>query len=120
MKISFVVPTGDVVNERRDRFLTRFMGACWHESAGKSIKIFGLKGYICTRCHMFFSVRNDFSTPEDFIKLFQWAKNEPGLEEFIARFKPKDFMNEKHGSRARKQFADDLYKILSAGGKEDV
>jgi len=112
MKISFVVPMGDVINEKRDRFLTRAMGGCWHET-GEPVKIFGLKGNICTRCHMFFSVRNDFSTLEDFIKLFEWAKNQPDLAEFMARFKPGDFLNEKKGPGMRKKFADGLYEILS-------
>ena len=117
MKISFVVPTGDVVNQERDRFLTSRMGACWHESSGETVRKLGQNGFICTKCGMFYSVQNDFSMPEDFIKLYEWAKNNPALEEFTRGFKPADFMNEKKGPRTRKKFADGVYKILSEGGQ---
>lgn len=119
MKISFVVPTGDIVNEERDRFLTQAMGGCWHDQgSGKPVTKFTLKGYICSKCGLFYSARNDFSTAEDFMKLYEWAKNDPSLQEFIAEFRARDFMNEKRGPGARKRFADRLYEILSARGKE--
>ena len=114
MKISFVVPTGGVINEARDKFLTSCMGACWHESTGKPVKRLGSNGYICARCGMFFTVQNDFSMPEDFLKLYEWARNDPSLQEFTRTFRPADFMNEKKGPHARKTFADGLFKILSA------
>jgi len=119
MKISFVVPTGDIVNEDRDRFLTEAMGGCWHEDGGgKSVTKFTLKGHVCSKCGLFYSAANDFSTPEDFMKLHQWAKNDPGLQEFVAEFRPRDFMNEKRGPATRKRFADRLYEILSARERE--
>jgi hypothetical protein len=119
MKISFVVPTGDIINEERDRFLTHAMGGCWHEHGdGKPVTMFNLKGHICAKCGLFYSSRNDFSTPEDFLKLYEWAKNDPGIEEFIAKFRARDFMNEKRGPQKRKEFADGLYRLLSARAKE--
>ncbi len=115
MKISFVVPTGNIVNEARDKFLTFCINACWHESSGESVVRLGSTGHICSKCGMFYTVQNDFSTPEDFLKLWEWAKNNSSLDEFTKHFRPADFMNEKKGPRTRKQFADGLYKILSSG-----
>ena len=121
MKISFVVPMGNVINQARDKFLTSCMGACWHESSGEPVRRFGSNGYICSKCGMFYSIQNDFSMPEDFLKLFEWAKNNSSLEEFTAKFRPADFMNEKKGPKMRKKFADGLFEILSAReGKSSV
>ena len=119
MKISFVVPTRNIINEARDKFLTSCMGACWHESSGEPLKRLGLNGYICSKCGMFYSTQNDFSMPEDFLKLYEWAKNNTSLEEFTKKFRPADFMNEKKGPHARKKFADDLFKVLSARGEKN-
>jgi hypothetical protein len=121
MKISFVVPTGNVVKEARDKYLTSRMSACWHESTGGPVTKLGSTGYICTKCGMFYTVQNDFSMPEDFLKLYEWDKNDSSLEEFTKAFRPADFMNEKKGPHARKTFADGLFKILSAREeKKDV
>ena len=114
MKISFVVPTGSVVNEARDKFLTACMNACWHENSGETVTRLGSKGYICTRCGSFYTTQNDFSMPEDFLKLYEWARNNESLDDFIKGFPPSDLMHERKGPRARKKFADALYKILSA------
>jgi hypothetical protein len=119
MKISFVVPTGNIVNEERDRFLTHAMGDCWHEDGGgKPVTMFALKGHICSRCGLFYTVTNDFSTLEDFLKLYEWARGEPGLADFVAEFRARDLVNEKRGPGARKRFADGLYRILTARGRE--
>lgn len=118
MKISFVVPTGNVVNETRDKFLTSCMNACWHESSGEPVRRVGSNGYICTKCGMFYTTQNDFSMPEDFLKLYEWAKNETSLAEFTSDFRPADFMNEKRGPRTRKKFADGLHRILLAREEE--
>jgi hypothetical protein len=119
MKISFVVPTGDIVNEERDRFLTHAMAGCWHEDGGgKPVTVFTLEGHICSKCGMFFTARNDFSTLEDFLRLYDWARNDTSLTDFVATFRARDLVNEKRGPGTRKRFADDLYRILSARGRE--
>lgn len=119
MKISFVVPTGDIVNEERDRFLTHAIGGCWHEnSGGKPVTMLALKGYICSKCGMFYTARNDFSTLEDFLKLYDFARSDPGLADFVEKFRTRDLMSEERGPGTRKRFADDLYRILSAQGRD--
>lgn len=118
MKICFIVPTGHKVNEARDKFLTACMNACWHESTGGTVTRFGSNGYICARCGAFYTTQNDFSMPEDFLKLYDWAMNKSSLGDFAKDFRPSDLMNEKTGPGARKTFADGLYKILSAGEDE--
>lgn len=117
MKISFVVPTGDIVNEERDRFLTDAIGGCWHDG-GKPVTMFTLQGQICSKCGMFFTTRNDFSTLEDFLRLYDWARGEPDLADFVAAFRAPDLVNEKRGPAERKRFADGLYLILKARGRE--
>ncbi|HBL23389.1 MAG TPA: hypothetical protein DDZ40_04655 [Deltaproteobacteria bacterium] len=120
MKIRFVVPTADIVNEERDRFLTQAMGGCWHDrGSGNPVTMFTLQGHICSKCGLFFSTATDYSTPEDFLRLYEWAKNDPGLQAFVATFRARDFMNEKRGPEKRKQFADGLYTLLSARGKDE-
>ncbi len=119
MKISFVVPTGDIVNEERDRFLTHAMGGCWHEDGGgEPVTMFTLKGHICSKCGLFYTTRNDFSTLEDFLKLYEWARDDPSLADFVAEFRTRDLVNEKRGPGARKGFADGLYRILTARRRE--
>lgn len=113
MKISFVVPIGDVINEARDKFLTSCIGGCWHETTGETVRRFASDGFTCSRCGMFFTTQNDYSMPEDFLKLYQWARNNSSLDEFTKQFRPADFMNEKKGPHMRKEFADGLYTILS-------
>jgi hypothetical protein len=120
MKISCGVPTKNTANENRDRFLTSFMGACWHETTGEPVTKFGSKGFMCIKCGMFFSAQNDYSMPEDFLKLWEWAKNDSRLEEFIKKFRPADFLNARKGARTRKLFADGLYALLSTRGENDV
>ena len=114
MKISFVVPSGNALNEARDKFLTSCMGGCWHETTGEPVTKFASSGFICSKCGMFCTTQNDYAMPEDFLKLYQWARNDGSLGEFTNSFRPADFMNEKRGPHARKEFADGLYKILLA------
>ncbi len=119
MKISFVVPTGDIVNEERDRFLTDAIGGCWHEDdGGEPVTMFALKGHICSKCGLFYTTKNDFSTLEDFLKLYEWARGDPSLADFVAQSRTRDLVNEKRGPGARKRFADGLYRILTARGRE--
>lgn len=119
MRISFVVPTADIVNEERDRFLTHATGGCWHDSdAGSPVTVFALKGYICTKCGMFYTATNDFSTLEDFLRLYEWARCDPNLKDFVTKFRARDLMSEEQGPETRKRFADGLYRILSARGRE--
>ena len=119
MKISFVLPTGDIVNEERDRFLTHAMGGCWHEDGGREpVTMFALKGHICSKCGLFYTTRNDFSTLEDFLQLYEWARDDPRLADFVAEFRTRDLVNEKRGPGARKRFADGLYRMLTESGRK--
>ncbi len=119
MNIRFVIPTGNIVNIKRDRFLTAAMGACWHEyDPARPVRKFSLTGYVCTKCGAFFSANNDFSTLEDFLKLYEWSKNDPELAEFVAQFKAKHFVRDDKGPARRKKFADGLYEILLAKGRK--
>jgi len=62
------------MNEVRDRFLTEFMGTCWHDyDPDKPINTYSLEAYICNKCKGFILGNNDFSTDEDFTKLWKWA-----------------------------------------------
>lgn len=121
MKISCSVKTENSINEDRDRFLTSCMGACWHEKTGEPVTKFASKGFMCTKCGMFFTTQNDYSMPEDFLKLYEWAKSDSSLDEFVKKFRPADFLNGKKGPRTRKLFADGLFTLLSTRGeKSDV
>lgn len=75
------------MKEQRDRFLTEAMGACWHVyDPEKPLMTYSLIAYVCEKCHNFILGSNDFSIPEDFTKLWAWAKAEGSLGEFVALY----------------------------------
>ena len=115
MQLRFIVPKANKRSRERDRFLTKAMGACWHEyDPDKPVRNASFIGYVCKKCNDFLFTNNDFSTLEDFIKLLNWAHGQETLSEFVSQFAPKDFVNEKKGPQTRKKFADALYSLLSS------
>ena len=119
MRIRFVIQTGGKVNEERDLFLTEAMGTCRHEyDSDKPVMIHSLTGYMCTKCGNFILSANDFSTVEDFMKLYDWAKDQETLKEFVTQFETKDLMKDEKGLGVRKRFADGLYGLLSKAGRQ--
>lgn len=68
------------MNEERDKFLTEQMDKCWHEelyrydSFTKRCKVCDKDSRSCTRIN--------FSTPDGFFKLWNWAKEQEWWEDW--------------------------------------
>ena len=52
------------------------------------------------------------------MKLYDWAKSQATLNEFVARFAAKVLMDDEGGLKVRKKFADGLYTLLSKTGRQ--
>jgi hypothetical protein len=94
------------------------MGDCWHEDGGgKPVTMFALKGHICSRCGLFYTVTNDFSTWR-FPETLRVGTGEPGLAISSLSFGPGTSLTRNGGPEQEKRFADGLYRILTARGRE--
>ena len=114
MNLRFILPKADGSSGERDHFLTEKMGSCWHEcDADLPAKNLSFTGYTCKKCGNFFFTNNDFSTEEDFMKLFNWANDQGQLSPVVSQFEAQHLMNEETGGQSRKKFADVLYALLS-------
>ena len=97
------------MKEERDRFLTEAMGACWHAyDLEKPMMTYSLIGYVCERCNNFILANNDFSTAEDFAKLWKWT----AAQEFLGDFTARSGSLLADGSMSRDEVADALYALL--------
>ena len=71
--------------EMRDKFLTEAMGECWHELSCRPSNNYCLK---CEKSNYVDGcVNNNFSTWQSFGKLWEWAKGQEWLDDFL-RSKP--------------------------------
>jgi hypothetical protein len=101
------------MNEERDRFLTEYMGWCWHDyDPDKPLNTYSLEAYVCKKCKGFILGNNDFSVEEDFGRLFVWAEEQDYLTELVRSFEGRDFADSSQGSLYRNEFADALYEFL--------
>jgi hypothetical protein len=103
------------MNEERDRFLTEFMRACWHDyDPDKPINTYSLEAYICNKCKGFILGNNDFSIEEDFMRLWKWAKAQEYLKDLISQFDEAGFKDPAGGRANRDRLADTLYEFIAA------
>jgi hypothetical protein len=101
------------MNEGRDRFLTESMGGCWHDyDLDKPINTYSLEGYVCEKCRNFILGNYDFSTDEDFTRLWTWAKSQDALRTVVASAREQDFKDPEKGAFNRDSFADMVYSLL--------
>ncbi len=87
------------------------MGACWHDyDPDDYINTYSLEAYVCRKCKNFILGNNDFSTEEDFLKLWKWAHEYPALKRLVGDHEgrmPED-------ETGRNAFADTACAILSS------
>lgn len=103
------------MNEERDRFITEYMGQCWHDyDIDKPINTYSLEAYICKKCKGFILGNNDFSNYEDFQRLWIWAKDQKDIADIVAKFDEASFKDNEAGIRYRNMFADAVYNYISA------
>ncbi len=71
MDIKLISQKIDTSSKERDHFHTEGIGNCWHEyDPDVLISNMKLTGYACKKCGTFISTDNDFTTMDDFMKLF--------------------------------------------------
>lgn len=100
------------MNEHRDRFLTEYMGFCWHDyDPDKNLNTYSLEAYVCNKCKGFILGNNDFSVEEDFLRLLGWVKKQDNLQQFLASYNENDLLGSDKGN-ARDGFADRLCATL--------
>lgn len=74
------------MSDERDRFLTESMGECWHEyDLGAPVLTCKGGGFVCRKCREFLVSNNDFSTEEDFERLWGWAHSRADLRSLLDR-----------------------------------
>jgi len=63
------------MNEARDKFLTEAMGECWHEWGSYNSAV---HTRFCNKCFADkrHGINTDFSTPDGFFKLWNWAQKQ--------------------------------------------
>ncbi|HOJ71969.1 MAG TPA: hypothetical protein PK864_08585 [Syntrophorhabdaceae bacterium] len=101
------------MKEERDRFITEYMGQCWHDyDIDKPINTYSLEAYICKKCKGFILGNNDFTTEEDFQRLWIWAKEQKNMADIVAKFDEASFKGSEAGINNRDMFADAVYTRL--------
>lgn len=97
------------MKEERDRFLTEAMGECWHQyDPEKPLMTYSLIAYVCEKCKNFILGNYDYSTAEDFTRLWKWAGEQDYLADTVAELSKG--LNE--GSVSKDGAADALYEFL--------
>lgn len=101
------------MNTERDKRLTEAMGECWHEKKPVLVPQ-------CIKCFKTDYVQNDFSTPDGFFKLWNWAQGQEWWRKFqhyhegftvnVDYFFHEDIINPD-------RFADAVDKFLQERGK---
>lgn len=64
------------MNLERDKFLNVLMGGCWHTDQEEY-------PLYCYKCECVVYNDTNFSTPEGFLNLWNWAKEQPWWHHFI-------------------------------------
>jgi len=101
------------MNTERDKFLTLAIGECWHS----------LNEYArCSGCGRQFTivrrghhVNNNFSTPDGFFKLWDWAKKQEWWSVFEGRVTV--FFGGMAAVISQDRFASAVYEFLKSNGE---
>ena len=113
--------------EEINKFLTEAMDECWHgflQVTGDSIHIpiklsCGSCGKTVAEEPFFYKINNDFSTPEGFFKLWNFAIEQDWWEDFLEKGKYGDPMFDCRISSEiinPERFAKAAYEYLNDGG----
>ncbi|HOV89579.1 MAG TPA: hypothetical protein PKW07_02585 [Syntrophorhabdaceae bacterium] len=101
------------MDDERNRFLTELMGQCWHDyDIDKPINTYSLEAFICKKCKGFILGNNDFSQEEDFMRLFNWAKDQEKLKKITEEYNEGDFRDPERGKLYRERFANSIYDFF--------
>ena len=84
------------MNTERDKFLTEAMDECWHKWVRRGyLETSKMPGWLCINCnngvgaihaHAPSPLRNDFSTPDGFFKLWGWAQKQEWWNSFVYEY----------------------------------
>ncbi len=101
------------MDDERNRFLTELMGQCWHDyDIDKPINTYSLEAFICKKCKGFILGNNDFSQEEDFMRLYNWAKDQEKLKKITEEYNEGDFHGPERGRLYRERFANSIYDFF--------
>lgn len=103
------------MNEEMDRFLTEAMGECWHEyEMDKPVLTCKGGGFVCRKCGELIVGNSDFSSREDFSRLWSWVVSHENSAALRASLRVETTDGPPDDRESRTALAEALYRVLQS------